>query len=232
MLQAMGANVTFGDGAAAVISRQQGELSPLSLRVPGDISSVAPWLALGTVHPDAEIRIEGVCVNPTRTGLIDALTTMGADIGLEEERMWGAEPVADIVVRSARLHGARIEGALIPRMIDEIPALALAACFAQGETEIKDAAELRVKESDRVLTTATGLRRLGGQVEEREDGMLVTGVGKLKGAAVSSNGDHRLAVMLGVAGLLAGGETIVSNSSVVGVSYPRFWHDLRELAEA
>jgi 3-phosphoshikimate 1-carboxyvinyltransferase len=146
--------------------------------------------------------------------------------------MWGAEPVADIVVRSARLHGARIEGALIPRMIDEIPALALAACFAQGETEIRDAAELRVKESDRVLTTATGLRRLGGQVEEREDGMLVTGVGKLQGAAVSSNGDHRLAVMLGVAGLLAGGETIVSNSSVVGVSYPRFWHDLRELAEA
>jgi 3-phosphoshikimate 1-carboxyvinyltransferase len=200
--------------------------------VPGDISSIAPWLVLGTVHPDAEIRIEGVGVNPTRTGLIDALTAMGADIRLEEDRTWGAEPVADIVVRSSLLHGTGIGGALIPRLIDEIPVLALAACFADGETEIRDATELRVKESDRVRTTATGLRRLGGRVEERDDGMLVSGVGKLTGATMSSNGDHRLAVMQGVAGLLASGETTVRNSSVVGVSYPRFWHDLRELAGA
>jgi len=232
MLKAMGASVSHGDGPVAAVCRQQGELSPLSLRVPGDISSIAPWLVLGTVHPDAEIRITGVGVNPTRTGLIDALTAMGADIRLEEERTWGAEPVADIVVRSSRLHGARIGGALIPRLIDEIPVLALAACFAEGETEISDAGELRLKESDRVLTTVRGLRRLGGRVEERENGMLITGAGKLKGAKVSSSGDHRLAVMMGVAGLLASGETTVSNSSVVGVSYPRFWHDLRELAEA
>jgi 3-phosphoshikimate 1-carboxyvinyltransferase len=200
--------------------------------VPGDISSIAPWLVLGSVHPDAEIQIEGVCVNQTRTGLIDALTAMGADVRVEEERTWGAEPVADIVVRSARLTGTRIGGALIPRLIDEIPMLALAACFAEGETEIRDAAELRVKESDRVRSTATGLRRLGGRVEERDDGMLVTGVGKLTGATTSPNGDHRLAIMMGVAGLLARGETTVRNSSVVGVSYPRFWHDLRQLAEA
>ena len=232
MLKAMGADVSFGEGAVVSVSRQQGELSPLPLRVPGDISSVAPWLVLGSVHPDAEIRIQGVCVNPTRTGIIDALSMMGADIRLEEERTWGAEPVADIVVRSSRLNGVAIGGALIPRLIDEIPVLALAACFAGGETEIRDAAELRVKESDRVLTTAAGLRRLGGRVEQRDDGMLISGVAELNGASVSSYGDHRLAVMLGVAGLLARGETVVRNSSVVGVSYPRFWHDLRELAGA
>jgi len=232
MLKAMGADVGFGEGPVVSISPLQGELLPLPLRVPGDISSVAPWLVLGSVHPDAEIRIQGVCVNPTRTGIIDALILMGADIRLEEERTWGAEPVADIVVRSSRLSGAAIGGALIPRLIDEIPVLALAACFAQGETEIRDAAELLVKESDRVLTTAAGLRRLGGRVEERDDGMLIEGVSELKGATVSSRGDHRLAAMLGVAGLLARGETVVRNSSVVGVSYPRFWHDLRDLAGA
>ncbi len=232
MLKAMGANVIFGEGPVVSVSRLEGKLSPLPLRVPGDISSVAPWLVLGAVHPDAEIRIQGVCVNPTRTGIIDALTMMGADIRIEEERTWGPEPVADIVVRSSRLHGAAIGGALIPRLIDEVPVLALAGCFAEGETEIRDAVELRVKESDRVLTTAAGLRRLGGRVEERDDGMLVAGVSELKGAAVSSQGDHRLAAMLGVAGLLARGETVVRNSSVVGVSYPRFWHDLRELAGA
>jgi 3-phosphoshikimate 1-carboxyvinyltransferase len=232
MLKAMGARVSFGEGQLVGISRLQGELSPLSLRVPGDISSVAPWLVLGSVHPDAEIRIAGVCVNSTRTGIIDALTMMGADIRLEEERTWGAEPVADIVVRSSRLNGAAIGGALIPRLIDEIPVLALAACFAEGETEIRDAAELRVKESDRVLTTAAALRRLGGRVEQRDDGMLIAGVPELKGASVSSYGDHRLAAMLGVAGLLARGQTVVRNSSVVGVSYPHFWHDLRELAGA
>lgn len=232
MLKAMGANVSAGLGPGVSVSRQDGDLSPLSFRVPGDISSVAPWLVLGSVHPDAEIRIKGVCVNPTRTGLIYALTAMGADIRLEEERTWGAEPVADIVVRSARLHGTRIDGALIPRLIDEIPVLALAACFADGETEIRDAEELRVKESDRVATTARGLKRLGARMQELEDGMIVTGTGSLKGAVVSSSGDHRLAVMLGVAGLLASGETVIRNSSVVGVSYPRFWHDLRELAGA
>jgi 3-phosphoshikimate 1-carboxyvinyltransferase len=232
MLRAMGAAVVSGEDGVVKISRPTGELAPLPLRVPGDISSVAPWLVLGAVHPDAEIRIEAVCVNPTRTGVIDALTMMGADIRVEEERTWGAEPVADVVVRSSRLRGITIGGSLVPRLIDEIPVLALAACFADGETEIRDAAELRVKESDRVATTAKLLRGLGGQVEEREDGMLVRGVGGLKGTAASSHGDHRLAVMLGVAGVLAEGETVIRNSSIVGVSYPRFWHDLGELVGA
>jgi 3-phosphoshikimate 1-carboxyvinyltransferase len=215
-----------------LVSPQKSPLKPLPLRVPGDISSVAPWLVLGAVHPDAEIRISGVCVNPTRTGIIDALTMMGADIILQEERTWGAEPVADLVVRSSRLQGCQIGGAIIPRLIDEVPLLALAACFAEGSTEIRDASELRVKESDRVSTTAAGLRRLGARIEEKPDGMAVKGVHRLAGTSVSSYGDHRLAVMLGVAGLLATGETVVRNSSVVGVSYPRFWQDLGEISEA
>jgi 3-phosphoshikimate 1-carboxyvinyltransferase len=232
MLRAMGADVRSGEDGVVSISKLGRDLSPLALRVPGDISSVAPWLVLGAVHPDAEIRISGVNVNPTRTGMIDALTMMGADIRIEEERTWGAEPVADIVVRTSRLHGITVDGALIPRMIDEIPLLALAACFADGQTRISGAAELRVKESDRISTTALGLGAFGAAVEESDDGMIVEGVGRLVGASASSHGDHRVAVMLGVAGLLAEGETVIRNSSVVGVSYPRFWHDLRELAGA
>jgi 3-phosphoshikimate 1-carboxyvinyltransferase len=232
MLKTMGADVRFGEGPVVLVSPQKSPLKPLPLRVPGDISSVAPWLVLGAVHPDAEIRISGVCVNPTRTGIIDALTMMGADIILQEERTWGAEPVADLVVRSSRLQGCQIGGAIIPRLIDEVPLLALAACFAEGSTEIRDASELRVKESDRVSTTAAGLRRLGARIEEKPDGMAVKGVHRLAGTSVSSYGDHRLAVMLGVAGLLATGETVVRNSSVVGVSYPRFWQDLGGISEA
>ena len=232
MLSAMGADLRFGEGPQVRVHPLSGEMSAMSMRVPGDTSSSAPWLVLGAAHPDAEIRITGVCVNPTRTGILDILQMMGADIQMEEERLMGAEPVADIVVRTSRLRGTVVEGELVPRAIDELPLVALAACFAAGETVIRDAAELRVKESDRVLTTATALRRLGGRVEQREDGMLIAGVSELKGASVSSYGDHRLAAMLGVAGLLARGQTVVRNSSVVGVSYPHFWHDLRELAGA
>jgi 3-phosphoshikimate 1-carboxyvinyltransferase len=184
---------------------------------------------LGATHPDAEIRITGVCVNPTRTGILDILQMMGADIVLEEERTVGAEPVADILVRSSRLHGATIEGNLVPRAIDELPLVALVGCFAEGETIIKDAGELRLKESDRIRTTAQGLRKLGAKVEEMPDGLRIPGRQRLQGAPVSARGDHRLAMMLGVAGNLAGGETIVHNSQSVAVSYPRFWHDLGAL---
>jgi 3-phosphoshikimate 1-carboxyvinyltransferase len=187
---------------------------------------------LGSVHPDAEIRITGVCVNPTRTGIIDALSMMGADIRLEEERTWGAEPAADLVVRSSDLHSTVVDGGLIPRLIDELPLVALAACFAKGETLIRDAAELRVKESDRISTTAGNLRRLGAEIEENDDGMRIAGVHRLHRAGVSSYGDHRLAIMLGVAGALAEGETVVRNSSAVGVSYPRFWQDLEAVSPA
>lgn len=229
MLAAMGADVRFGESPEVRVRPLKDDLRAMSMRVPGDISSAAPWLVLGAAHPDAEIRIAGVCVNPTRTGILDILQMMGADISLEEERTVGTEPVADIVVRSSRLQGTVVEGDLVPRAIDELPLVALAGCFAEGETVIREASELRVKESDRVRTTAQGLRALGAQVEEAPDGMRIEGGRGLKGATATSRGDHRLALMLGVAGSLAAGETVVRSSESVGVSYPWFWRDLRGL---
>ena len=228
MLQAMGAEIACGEGLVRV-SAQTGELSPLSLRIPGDISAAAPWLVLATIHPDAEVRISDVGVNPTRTGVLDALHMMGADIRLERERLQGPEPVADLVVRSSQLRGAVIEGDLIPRAIDELPLLALSGCFAEGETVIREATELRTKESDRIRTTAAELRRLGAEVEERADGLVVRGPQKLRGNTVSCHGDHRLAIMLAVAGALAQGETVIGNAAAVAVSYPWFWRDLEAL---
>ena len=225
MLQAMGADLDFGDGQVRVRPLAR-DLQPLSLRVPGDISAAAAWLVLAACHPDAHLRIQGVGVNPTRSGVLDALRLMGADITLEEQRTWGPEPVADISVRSSRLRGAVIEGDLVPRAIDELPLIALAACFASGETVIRDAAELRVKESDRIRSTARELRRLGADIEEFPDGLRIRPVRRLQGAAVSTHGDHRLAIMLALAGVLARGETVIRNAGVVAVSYPWFWRDL------
>ena len=229
MLSAMGAEVRCGKGGEVGIFPLKRQLQAISIRVPGDMSSAAPWLVLGAAHPDAEIHIKGVCVNPTRTGILDILRMMGANISIEEERTVGAEPVADIVVRTSRLQGTMVEGDLVPRAIDELPLVALAGCFAEGETVIREATELRVKESDRVRTTARGLRAMGAVVEETPDGMRVRGRQGLKGAITSARGDHRLAMMLGVAGALAGGATIVRSSQSVEVSYPWFWKDLREL---
>jgi len=229
MLRAMGAQIAFGEGPIVAVSPLRRELAALSLRVPGDISAAAPFIVLGAVHPDAEIRISRVGINPTRTGILDALRMMGADLTVEEERTWGAEPVADIVVRSSQLRGAVIGGALVPRTIDELPLLALAGCFAQGETIITDASELRVKESDRIQTTASSLRKLGAEVEERPDGLRVWGPQRLQGKALSSRGDHRLAMMAAAAGALAQGETVIHNSDAADVSYPRFWRDLEAL---
>ena len=225
MLQAMGADLDFGGGRVRVRPLAR-DLQPLSLHVPGDISAAAAWLVLAVCHPDAHLRIQGVGVNPTRSGVLDALRLMGADITLEEQRTWGPEPVADISVRSSRLRGAVIEGDLVPRAIDELPLIALAACFASGETVIRDAAELRVKESDRIRSTARELRRLGADIEELPDGLRIRPVRRLQGAAVSTHGDHRLAIMLALAGVLARGETVIRNAGVVAVSYPWFWRDL------
>jgi 3-phosphoshikimate 1-carboxyvinyltransferase len=229
MLSAMGAGIESAAGAVR-ISPLSGDLAPLSLRVPGDISAAAAWLVLAACHPDAELRLEGVGVNPTRTGVIDALRVMGADVRVENERTWGAEPVADINVRSSELRGAVIEGELVPRAIDELPLIALAACFAAGETVIREAAELRVKESDRISATARNLSRLGADIEEFPDGLRVRPVGRLRGAAVSSSGDHRLAIMLALAGTLAAGDTTVRHADAVAVSYPTFWRDLESVS--
>lgn len=230
MLRAMGAEVLGEEDGGLRISPPQRELTPLSLRVPGDISAAAFWMVAAAAHPDAEIRLAGVGVNPSRSGIIDALAGMGASIALEEERTWGCEPVADIVVRSSSLRGTVIEGSLIPRLIDEIPVLAVAACLAEGETVIRQAGELRLKESDRIRTTVRELRRLGAGIQELADGMVIQGTGCLKGGACGSHGDHRLAMTLAVAGLLAQGETVVRGAEASSISYPGFWHHLEELS--
>ena len=228
MLRAMGADLRE-EGNALRLSPLRQDLTPLNLRVPGDFSAAAFWLVAGALHPDAEISLSDVGVNPTRTGLLDALREMGADITVSSERLQGGEPVADLVVRSSRLEGTVVEGPAVVRLIDEVPALAVAAALARGRTVIRDVGELRVKESDRILATAQELRKLGARVEERPDGLIIEGVGALRGAPCDSRGDHRLAMALAVAGMVAQGETALSGAEAMSISYPGFWQHLAEL---
>lgn len=231
LLAAMGATLEV-DGPRVTLRPPAEDLRAVDVRVPGDISTAAAWMVAGCAHPDAELRLLGVGVNPTRTGLIDILRAMGADLAIEEERTVGGEPVADIVVRSSTLRGTEVSGELVPRAIDELPLVALAASVAEGETVIRDAQELVVKESNRVATTVELLTALGARVEARPDGMVIQGGARLRGASVHSHGDHRLAMLGAVAGLLAEGETTVRGSADVVVSYPSFWSDLGRLSQA
>ena len=223
MLAAMGAPVAREGQTVAI--RRPGRLQPLPMRVPGDISSAAPWLVLATCHPDAELTLEGVGINPTRTGLLDILRRMGADLELREERSAGGEPVADIVVRSASLESTVVEGEDVPRAIDELPLVALLGCFAEGQTVVRDAGELRVKESDRVETVVTMLSAMGANIRGTDDGFVVQGPCVLAGAKLDGAGDHRMGMLGAVAGALADGETRVENDAV-SVSYPGFWEEL------
>ena len=206
-------------------------LSPIDLEVPGDVSSAAFWLVAAAAHPDAELLLPGVGINPTRTGLLDVLVKMGANIDILEERMVGEEPVADLRVRGARLEGTEVSGELFPRLLDEVPVLAVAAACAHGRTVMRDARELREKESDRISALTTQLKKLGVAIEERDDGFVIQGGRPLRGARVSGGGDHRLAMALAVAGLLAKGQTIVDDAESVAVSYPAFWQDLEGMGE-
>ena len=203
MLRAMGATIEE-DGLT--ITLHPASLHPVDVTVPSDISSAAFWLVAACCHPDADVTVAGVGINPSRTGILEALEAMGADITLENQREEGGEPVADLHARSCQLHGTEIGGDLIPRLIDEIPVLAVAACFADSPTIIRNAEELRVKESDRLAATVHVLSRLGARVEEQPDGMVVHGGGRLIGATVSSQGDHRLAMAMAAAGLVSDGE--------------------------
>ncbi|MBI4329464.1 MAG: 3-phosphoshikimate 1-carboxyvinyltransferase [Chloroflexi bacterium] len=228
MLQAMGAHLR---GEAGFIRLEPGAaLHSLSIAIPGDMSGAAPWLLAGVLHPHARITVRGVGVNPTRTGLLDALRHMGARLTVASQGDQGGEPVADIIAESSQLHGVEIGGELVPRAIDELPLLALAGAFARGRTLIRDAAELRVKESDRVATTSLELSRLGVRIEERPDGMVIYGGQGLRGGTVRSHGDHRLALLLATAGLVCQESVAIEGSEAVDVSYPGFWSDLHRLA--
>lgn len=230
LLSAMGAEVTSSlhpeSGANSVAILPPASLRAVDVDVPGDISSAAFWLVAGAIHRDAEIVIANVGTNPTRTGVLDALDMMGAKVRRVNERIQGGEPVADLMVSSSDLTGAEITGDLIPRLIDEIPVIAVAAAVAKGRTVIRDAGELRVKESDRIKTVLAGLSALGARVEELPDGMIIYGGAKLRGALVDSYGDHRLAMALAIAGLVADDLTSIEGAEAVDVSYPGFWQEL------
>ena len=229
MVTSMGGQVQE-DGLSLIV--KPGSLSAVDVSIPGDISSAAFWIVAALCHPDARLVLRGVGVNPTRSGILEALESMGARIEVEAPRVEGGEPVADLVVKSGELGPVEIGGELIPRIIDELPVLAVAACFARGDTVIRDAQELRFKESDRIAATVEELSRLGARIDELPDGMVVHGTGSLRGAACQSHGDHRLAMALGVAGLLAEGYTEVDGAEAAQVSYPDFWQRVDELTNA
>ena len=232
MLAAMGVEITVNTPVIRLTPPAHSDAPrPLSLWVPGDPSSAAFWWVAAAIHPDAELTTTGVCLNPTRTGALDALRAMGAQIEVTNQRIEGSEPVGDVTVRSSQLRGITIEGALIPRLIDELPVLALAAACAEGETIIRDAQELRVKETDRIATAASGLTALGATVEPTSDGMVISGGARLRGASLDSHGDHRLAMTWAIAGLVASGETTLRGAGAVDVSYPEFWSVLARVAE-
>jgi 3-phosphoshikimate 1-carboxyvinyltransferase len=200
------------------------------LAIPSDISSAAFFMVAASIVPGSDLFIKNVGVNPTRTGIIDVLTLMGADISLENRREQAGEPVADIRVRYRKLHGVQIGGEMIPRAIDEIPVLAVAASYADGKTIIKNAAELRVKESDRIATIAAELLKMGAAVTELPDGMEIIGRDSLNGAICDSHGDHRIAMSVAVAGLAARGDTVVRDMGWIETSFPGFERLLRQAA--
>lgn len=220
MLRAMGADLTV-DGLTVTV-RPGRPLRARDTVVPGDISSAAFLLAAAVLTPGSDVALEGVGVNPTRTGILDVLRAMGARLALENPREMSGEPVADLVVRSGPLRATEVSGPLIPRLIDELPLLALVATQAEGVTVVRDAAELRVKESDRIATTVAELHKLGADIEPRPDGFVVRGPTPLKGVEVESHGDHRLAMTLAVAGLIAEGETVVRDTACIADSFPGF----------
>ena len=226
-LKAMGVNIHRRGTRSELIPFAPG--SPIDVRVPGDISAAACWLVAGAIHPDAQIKVINTGINPTRSGIMDVLLQMGARLSVEWPRKESGELVADIVIESSDLVGTQIGGSLIPRLIDELPLIALAASFARGTTTIVDAQELRVKESDRISDTVRELSRLGVDIEEMPDGMVIRGGRKLTGGECASHRDHRLAMTLGIAALVAQGETVIHDAEVVAMSYPNFWQDLERL---
>ena len=228
MLKAFGAE-TKSEGTTAFI-KPAGELFGTEIDVPGDISSAAYFIVAGLITPNSEILIRNVGINPTRDGIIKVCKAMGGSVQLENIRETGGETVADIVVKSSRLNGITIEGEIIPTLIDELPVIAVLACFAEGTTIIKDAQELKVKESNRIDVVASNLQAWGADVQPTEDGMVIYGGRLLKGAVIDSKLDHRIAMSFAIAGLQSEGEITIQGGECVNISYPDFYKDLEKLA--
>ncbi len=229
MFQLFGASLVRHDKGVTV--RGGVELTAQEVTVPGDISSAAFFIVAALITPNSELLIKNVGVNPSRTGVIDILQAMGGNIQLLELRDVSGEPVADILVRSSHLKGITISGSVVPRAIDEFPAICVAAARAEGVTIIRDAKELRVKETDRITAIADNLRKLGITVTESEDGMDITGSEQLLGGIVDSSGDHRIAMSMSVAALVASSTITVTDISCVATSFPSFFPLLEKVAQ-
>ena len=221
MLNYLGADIKK-DGNKITVKPVK-ELYAKDITVPGDISSAAYFMAAGAVCPSSDVTITNVGINPTRTGIITVLENMGADISILNERTVCGEKVADINVKTSKLKGTVVEGDIIPKLIDEIPVIAVIACFADGKTVIKDAQELKVKESNRIKTVVGELKKFGADIEETDDGMIINGSKELKGTVVESHNDHRIAMSMAIAALMAEGETTIKNSECVDISFPNYF---------
>jgi 3-phosphoshikimate 1-carboxyvinyltransferase len=230
MLRAFGADLVVGGPGGTEVTVTPGpDLRGQQVVVPGDISSAAFWLVAGAITPGADLTVENVGLNPSRTGILEVLEQMGARIEVLHQRDVAGEPVGDLRVSHGPLQAFEIAGELIPRLVDEIPVLAVAACCAEGTSHIRDAGELRVKETDRLAVMARQLGAMGARIEEFEDGMTITGGTALHGAAVDSETDHRVAMSLAVAAGIARGVTTLQRHEAAAVSYPGFWDDLQRL---
>ena len=223
MLNYFGAKVSSTGTSAAIYPEPV--LEARDIVVPGDISSVAYFIAAGLLTPDSEILLKNVGINPTRAGILKVCRSMGADITLLNENPEG-EPTADLLIRTSSLKGTVIQGADIPTLIDEIPMIAVMAAFAQGTTIIRDAQELKVKESDRIAVMVDNLKRMGADIEGTDDGMIIHGGRPLHGAAIDSHLDHRVAMSFAVAGTICEGEMEIQDAQCVDISYPEFYKDL------
>lgn len=229
MLEHFGASVQ-SEGTTATI-RPEPKLLGQEIRVPGDISSAAYFIAAGLIVPHSEILIQNVGVNPTRDGILKVCRDMGADITLLNENHESGEPTADLLIRYSSLHGTTVSGPVIPTLIDELPVVAALACFAEGTTVIKDAQELKVKESNRIDVMVQNLSAMGARITATDDGMIIEGGRPLHGAAVDSRLDHRIAMTFAVTALACDGETEILNADCVRISYPNFYKDLKKLSK-
>ena len=229
MLRAFGAELEVQEPGTVITVRPGSLLSGQTIVVPGDISSAAFWLVAAAITPGAELVVENVGLNPSRTGILEVLEAMGANLELLDRRSVAGEPVGDLRVRHGALNPFTIGGDLIPRLVDEIPILAVAATQAAGSSRIRDAAELRVKETDRLAVMSRQLRAMGARIEEHPDGLTIHGGSPLQGAALDSETDHRVAMSLAVAALVASSPVQLARPEAAAVSYPGFWDDLQRL---
>lgn len=226
MLKSFGADIRTDHLTATI--RPNPALHAMDIHVPGDISSAAYFIAAGSLVPDSEILIRNVGINPTRDGIIRVAREMGADITLFNEKNTG-EPVADLLVKSSSLHGITIGGDIIPTLIDELPIIAVMAAAADGTTVIRDAAELKVKESDRIAVMTENLSAMGCDITATQDGMIIHGRNALQGSVIDPHSDHRIAMSFAVAAMIADGETEIKDADCVMISYPDFYDDLKKL---